>query len=122
MTNSRTNQTDSTCTNQDGERTCMEHRDLPGSKTTGENPTTMQLPASGRRSSPPPPIILPPPWQVTVTTMTMRTKRMSRGLERRWTPMEEGGVDPMTAWHLLGGNRRRPTPTPTLGGQRHRTT
>ena len=37
-TNCRTNQTGSTCTNQDGERTCVEPGDLPDSETTGEDP------------------------------------------------------------------------------------
>jgi hypothetical protein len=37
-TKCRANQSGSTCTNQDGKRTCMEPGDLPGSEATGEKP------------------------------------------------------------------------------------
>ena len=35
--------------------------------------------------------------------------------------MGEDNVDPMTAWHWIGGSRRHPMPTPMVVGQRHRT-
>jgi hypothetical protein len=77
--------------------------------------------ASGCRSLPPPLIILPPPRRVWVTTVTTTMKQTSRLRERGRTPMGEDDDDPMTAWHRIGGSRRHPTPTPTVVGQRHRT-
>ena len=37
-TNCRVNKSGSTCTNQNGEQTCLEPGDLPGSEATGEKP------------------------------------------------------------------------------------